>query len=94
VAGLPVVPQLQAEAVSALPDGEKAMRQIIDHGVPFDDIAAASMVTPPLTTMRQDTQLAGDVLLDTVLNRMRSEQAEATVLPCKPVVRKSFGAAR
>ncbi|HUO97236.1 MAG TPA: substrate-binding domain-containing protein [Rhizomicrobium sp.] len=124
-AGLPVVPELQADAVSALPDGEKAIRQIIAGGVPFDaifaasdliaiaalgvlresgitvpgqvsvvgfdDIPAASMVTPPLTTMQQDTQTAGEVLVETLLKLMRGEEAEGTVLPCRLVVRGSCG---
>jgi DNA-binding LacI/PurR family transcriptional regulator len=73
-----------------------------DHGlavpkdvsiVGFDDIPPASMVTPPLTTMRQDTQMAGEVLVETLLKLMRGEAAEATVLPCKLVVRRSCGAA-
>ena len=126
-AGLPALPELQADTVSALPDGEKATRRIIESGKPFDaifaasdliaiaalgvlrvhglavpsevsvvgfdDIPAASMVTPPLTTMRQDTQLAGEVLVDTLLKLMRGEQAEPTVLPCQLVIRKSCGAA-
>lgn len=125
-AGLPVRPELQADAVSAVPDGEMAMHKIIATGMPFDglfaasdliaiaamtvlraggmavpeqvsvigfdDIPAASMVTPPLTTMRQDTQLAGEVLVDTLLKLMQGEQAEGTVLPCKLVVRDSCGA--
>jgi DNA-binding LacI/PurR family transcriptional regulator len=125
-AGLPVVAELQADAISALPEGERAARQVIDGGKPFDaifaasdliaigalgvlrdqglavpkdvsivgfdDIPPASMVTPPLTTMRQDTQLAGEVLVETLLKLMRGEAAEATVLPCKLVVRRSCGA--
>jgi DNA-binding LacI/PurR family transcriptional regulator len=124
-AGLAVNPDLQADAVSALPDGEKAMRRIIETGKPFDgifaasdliaiaalgvlhdhgigvpeqvsvigfdDIPAASMVTPPLTTMRQDTQRAGEVLVDTLLKLMAGEEAQGAVLPCQLVVRKSCG---
>ncbi|MDR3525935.1 MAG: substrate-binding domain-containing protein [Rhizomicrobium sp.] len=126
-ADLPVLPQLQQDAVSALPDGERAMRHLIAYGVPvdgifaasdliaiaalqvlhekgyrvpedvslvgFDDIPVASMITPALTTMRQDTHLAGEVLVDTLLKLMRGEQAEPTVLPCQLVIRKSCGAA-
>jgi Transcriptional regulators len=124
-AGLPVDPALQADAVSASPEGERAMRQILASGAPvdgifaasdliaiaalgvlreagitvpdqvsvigFDDIPAASMVTPPLSTMKQDTQLAGEVLVETLLKLMRGETAEATVLPCQLVVRNSCG---
>jgi len=60
--------------------------------VGFDDIPAAAMVTPALTTMKQDTQLAGEVLVDTLLKLMAGEKAEATVLPCQLVVRQSCGA--
>lgn len=60
--------------------------------VGFDDIPAASMVTPPLTTMMQDTHLAGEVLVETLLKLMRGETAERTILPCRLVVRKSCGA--
>lgn len=125
-ADLPVQSELQADAISALPEGERAMRQILAGGQPFDgifaasdligiaalsvlreigiavpekvsvvgfdDIPAASMVTPALTTMRQDTQLAGEVLVETLLKLMRGETAEATVLPCQLVVRQSCGA--
>jgi len=125
-AGLPVTPELQADAVSNLLDGEKASRQIVACGKPFDavfaasdliaiaalgvlrdngiavpeqvsvigfdDIPAASMVTPPLTTMRQDIHAAGEVLVDTLLKLMHGEEAEGTVLPCKLVIRKSCGA--
>ena len=124
-AGLPVMPELQADAVSALPDGEAAAKKVIATGVPldgvfaasdliaiaalgvlrdaglsvpeqvsvvgFDDIPAASMVTPPLTTIRQDTQLAGEVLVETLLKLMRGEEAEGTLLPCKLVMRRSCG---
>jgi DNA-binding LacI/PurR family transcriptional regulator len=126
-AGLPIVPELHAGAVSALPDGEIAARQIIESGHPFDgifaasdliaiaalgvlrdagisvpehvsvvgfdDIPAAAMVTPPLSTMRQDTQQAGEVLVETLLKLMRGEAAEGTMLPCELVVRKSCGGA-
>jgi DNA-binding LacI/PurR family transcriptional regulator len=60
--------------------------------VGFDDIPAASMVTPPLTTMMQDTHLAGEVLVDTLLKLMRGEKAEGTVLPIQLVIRESCGA--
>jgi DNA-binding LacI/PurR family transcriptional regulator len=60
--------------------------------VGFDDIPAASLVTPPLTTVMQDTRLAGEMLVDTLLRLVRGEPAEGTVLPARLVVRRSCGA--
>ncbi|MDE2183690.1 MAG: LacI family DNA-binding transcriptional regulator [Alphaproteobacteria bacterium] len=62
--------------------------------VGFDDIPAACMVTPPLTTMQQDTRLAGEVLVNTLMKLMRGEDAEDTVLPTKLVIRESCGAVK
>ncbi|MGA7711131.1 MAG: LacI family DNA-binding transcriptional regulator [Rhizomicrobium sp.] len=60
--------------------------------VGFDDIPAASIVTPSLTTMMQDTRLAGEVLVDTLLKLMHGETAEGTILPSRLVIRESCGA--
>jgi len=77
-----------------------AMRALKDHhiGVPahvsvvgFDDIPAAGLANPPLTTIAQNTRLAGEVLVDTLLHRIREEPAEARVLPTRLVVRQSCG---
>ena len=75
-----------------------AMRALSDHGlrVPqdvalagFDDIATASFVNPPLTTVLQDTGQAGAVLVDSLLGLIRGEAVESEVLPVKLMVRKS-----
>lgn len=75
-----------------------AMRALSDHGlrVPqdvalagFDDIAIASFVNPPLTTVLQDTGQAGAVLVDSLLGLIRGEVVESEVLPVKLMVRKS-----
>jgi DNA-binding LacI/PurR family transcriptional regulator len=75
-----------------------AMRALSDHGlrVPqdvalagFDDIATASFVNPPLTTVLQDTGHAGAVLVDSLLGLIRGEAVASEVLPVKLVVRKS-----
>jgi DNA-binding LacI/PurR family transcriptional regulator len=60
--------------------------------VGFDDIPAASLTNPPLTTVMQDTRLAGEVLVDTLLKLVREEPAEGRVLPTRLVVRRSCGA--
>jgi DNA-binding LacI/PurR family transcriptional regulator len=59
--------------------------------VGFDDIPAASLTNPPLTTVMQDTRLAGEVLVDTLLRLVREEPAEGRVLPTRLVVRRSCG---
>jgi DNA-binding LacI/PurR family transcriptional regulator len=75
-----------------------AMRALADHGlkVPddvalagFDDIPMASFVSPPLTTVLQDTKLAGEILVDNLLQLIRGEPAESAMLPAKLIVRKS-----
>jgi DNA-binding LacI/PurR family transcriptional regulator len=60
--------------------------------VGFDDIPAASLSNPPLTTVMQDTRRAGEVLVDTLLRLISEEHTEGIVLPTKLIVRKSCGA--
>jgi len=75
-----------------------ALHALGDHGlqVPqdvalagFDDIATASFVNPPLTTVLQDTKRAGEVLVDSLLSQIRGEPVESAVLPVKLMVRRS-----
>jgi DNA-binding LacI/PurR family transcriptional regulator len=61
--------------------------------VGFDDIPAASLANPPLTTVMQDTRLAGEVLVDTLLQSIRGEPVEDRKLATKLIVRRSCGAA-
>jgi DNA-binding LacI/PurR family transcriptional regulator len=60
--------------------------------VGFDDIPAASMVNPALTTVVQDTRLAGEILVDTLLKKIRNEPVCNQMLPTRLVVRQSCGA--
>lgn len=60
--------------------------------VGFDDIPAASLANPPLTTVMQDTRLAGEVLVDTLLQSIRGEPTENRKLATRLVVRRSCGA--
>jgi DNA-binding LacI/PurR family transcriptional regulator len=60
--------------------------------VGFDDIPAASLAHPPLTTVQQDYKRAGEVLVDTLLKRIRNEKADTAALPARLIVRKSSGA--
>ena len=60
--------------------------------VGFDDIPAASLANPPLTTVMQDTRLAGEVLVDTLLQSIRGEPSHNRTLPARLIVRRSCGA--
>jgi DNA-binding LacI/PurR family transcriptional regulator len=60
--------------------------------VGFDDIPAASLANPRLTTVVQDTRRAGEVLVDTLLKLIDEKPATHTVLPARLVVRQSCGA--
>jgi DNA-binding LacI/PurR family transcriptional regulator len=62
--------------------------------VGFDDIPAASLASPPLTSVMQDTTLAGKALVDTLLGSVRGEPVVDQVLPTRLVVRRSCGAVR
>jgi DNA-binding LacI/PurR family transcriptional regulator len=59
--------------------------------VGFDDIPAASLANPPLTTVMQDTRLAGETLVDSLLRSVHGEPAENKVLPTRLVIRRSCG---
>ena len=77
-----------------------AMHALRDQGVSipaevavigFDDIPAASLANPPLTTIMQDTRRAGQALVDTLLKLIDDEPATSTVFPARLVVRQSCG---
>ena len=59
--------------------------------VGFDDIANASFTFPPLTTVKQDTKLAGELLVDTLLTMIAEDEAKPIMIPPELVVRKSCG---
>jgi DNA-binding LacI/PurR family transcriptional regulator len=58
----------------------------------FDDIPAATLAHPPLTTVQQDYRLAGEVLVDRLLRLVDGAEVASETLPAKLVVRKSCGA--
>ncbi len=126
--GLTVDPRLQVEAISTEEDGTRATRELLQRGVRFDaivaasdlialaamrvlagaglnvpydvaivgfdDIPAASLANPPLTTVAQDTGLAGRRLVETLLARIGNRPAESMVLPTQLVIRRSSGEGR
>jgi DNA-binding LacI/PurR family transcriptional regulator len=76
--------------IGALRDrGRSVPRDVAVVG--FDDIAAAAHFNPPLTTVQQDTQRAGDMLVDNLLRLIAGETAESTLIEPKLVVRASCG---
>jgi DNA-binding LacI/PurR family transcriptional regulator len=60
--------------------------------VGFDDIPAASLAHPPLTTVQQDYRRAGEVLVDALIKQIHNEKADTTALPARLMVRRSCGA--
>jgi DNA-binding LacI/PurR family transcriptional regulator len=60
--------------------------------VGYDDIAVASLVNPSLTTVAQDTWLAGEKLVEALMRLVQGESAESFVLPTRLIVRRSCGA--
>jgi alanine racemase len=59
--------------------------------VGYDDIPVASFANPPLTTIKQNTQLAGEILVDSVLKLIRGIDVSAQLIPTTLVVRSSCG---
>jgi DNA-binding LacI/PurR family transcriptional regulator len=57
--------------------------------VGYDDLAAARMAEPPLTTIAQDTRLAGEKLVDTLIAKIEERAPESVLLPVRLVVRGS-----
>jgi DNA-binding LacI/PurR family transcriptional regulator len=75
-----------------------AMRAFAERGlrvpedvavVGFDDIPAARIAVPSLTTIRQNTERAGELLVDALVKLVEGEPAESTRLPTTLVVRQS-----
>ncbi|CAH9051814.1 putative HTH-type transcriptional repressor ExuR [Pseudoalteromonas holothuriae] len=57
--------------------------------VGFDNIPAASYVSPSLTTIEQNTTLAGQMLVSNLLNLIKGEKVECTLLPPNLIVRNT-----
>lgn len=59
--------------------------------VGFDDIAAAAYFNPPLTTVQQDTKLAGELLVDHLVKMIDGQRVDSTLIPARLIVRASCG---
>ncbi len=78
-----------------------AIKALQEHGkrvpedvavVGFDNIPTASYTNPPLTTVQQDTKLAGELLVDNILKLIRGEDVSSILMPAKLIIRDSCGA--
>lgn len=75
-----------------------AMRALAEAGrrvpgdvaiVGFDDLPAASLTSPPLTTIMQDLRSAGTLLVESLLAQIEDVPLPGGTLPTRLVVRKS-----
>ncbi|MEL7296693.1 MAG: LacI family DNA-binding transcriptional regulator [Pseudomonadota bacterium] len=57
----------------------------------FDDIPAAAYVNPGLTTVRQDTNQAGKVLVEKLIQLIEDKPVESALIEPRLVVRRSCG---
>jgi DNA-binding LacI/PurR family transcriptional regulator len=71
-------------------EGRSVPRDVAIVG--FDDIASASLSSPPLTTVRQDARAAAEALVEALLRAIESGDAQNRLLPVKLVVREYSGA--
>ncbi len=70
--------------------GIKVPEQVAVTG--FDDIQTAAFTYPPLTTARQNTKLAGELLVDSLLKLIKEEEeVTTTLMPTSVVIRQSCG---
>ncbi|MDX2210535.1 MAG: LacI family DNA-binding transcriptional regulator [Sphingopyxis sp.] len=81
-------------AIGAMRELERIGRSV-PHDVAvvgFDDISAASLTRPPLTTIQQDFTRAGEALVAALIDTIRGETVRSIALPTRLIVRQSCGA--
>jgi DNA-binding LacI/PurR family transcriptional regulator len=59
--------------------------------VGFDDIPMARHARPALSTVAQDTRLAGQILVDTLIDQIHGKETPSQRLPVKLALRQSSG---
>jgi DNA-binding LacI/PurR family transcriptional regulator len=74
-------------AMHALQQAGRAVPQTAVVG--FDDIPAASLASPPLTTVTQDSRQAAEALIDTLIESIEAGAAADRILPVRLTVRES-----
>lgn len=80
VIALPVMKTLQ-EAGLRIPEDVMV--------VGYDDIAAAATASPPLTTVRQDINQGGRLLVQLLMDKLQGQRVQSVMLPTSLVVRGS-----
>jgi DNA-binding LacI/PurR family transcriptional regulator len=76
-------------AMHALQNIGRAVPEVAVVG--FDDIPAASLSSPPLTTVTQDARRAAEALIDTLIEAIETGEASNRLLPVRLTVRESSG---
>ena len=78
-------------AIGAMHALQKLGRTIPDEVaiVGFDDIPAASLSSPRLTTVDQDAKRAGEALIEALIEAVEQEGASNRLLPVQLKVRES-----
>ena len=62
--------------------------------VGYDNIAVSAFTTPALTTVQQNTKLAGELLVSTLIKAISNETVEDFLMPAEVIIRHSCGAKR
>ena len=75
-------------AIQALSEAGKRVPQDIAV-MGFDNIPAASLTTPPLTTLVQDLKTGGELLVESLIAQIEDRAMPAGTIPATLVVRKS-----
>jgi alanine racemase len=57
--------------------------------VGYDDISIARFTNPPLSTVHQDTNLAGELLVNSLVDLIAGKTVETTIMQAKLVLRES-----
>ncbi|WP_298441828.1 substrate-binding domain-containing protein [uncultured Ferrimonas sp.] len=71
---------------------ERGLRVPADIAVVgYDDIQVARFCSPPLTTVRQDPTLAGEALVQSLIQQISGDAVADTTIPTKLVIRSSCG---
>jgi DNA-binding LacI/PurR family transcriptional regulator len=60
--------------------------------VGYDNIPVTSFANPALTTVKQDTKLAGEILVNSLLKLIAGEKVDHYLMPVQLVIRQSCGA--
>lgn len=62
--------------------------------VGYDNITVSAFTTPSLTTVQQNTKLAGELLVSTLLNAINKQPVSDYLMPAELIVRQSCGYTR